>query len=226
MVPKKTDKANLENKKSLFLQIGYVIALGFLLLAFEWTKEDLKISNLGSLNEMQGETEIIPITRQEPPKPETPPKPKQVIIELNIVQDDVELDDELNLADFSSDQNDIIEIVQIQAEEEEQEEVFYIVEDMPQFQGGDLESFRNYIQANIKYPTIALENAISGTVYVNFVVNARGEIANITIVRGVDSTLDNEVVRALKAAPKWVPGKQRGKPVSVSMSIPVRFILQ
>jgi len=226
MVPKKTDKANLENKKSLFLQIGYVVALGLLLMAFEWTKEDIKLANLGSLSEMQGETEIIPITRQEQPKPETPPKPKQVIIELNIVQDDVELDDELNLADFSSDQNDIIEIVQIQAEEEDEAEVFFIVEDMPTFQGGDLESFRNYIQGSIKYPTIALENAISGTVYVNFVVNARGEIANITIVRGVDGSLDNEVVRALKAAPKWEPGKQRGKPVSVSMSIPVRFILQ
>ena len=226
MVPKKTERADLEKKKSLFLQIGYVIALGLLLLAFEWTKEDLRISNLGELKDLTGEEEIVPITRQELQKPPTPPKPKQVIIELNIVEDDVQLEDELNLEDFNSNQNDIIQIVDLSGEEEEAADVFYIVEDMPKFQGGSLDDFRNYIQGNIKYPPIAMENGISGTVYVTFVVNARGEIATITIVRGVDAALDNEVIRALKSAPRWAPGKQRGKPVNVSMSIPIKFILQ
>jgi protein TonB len=71
-----------------------------------------------------------------------------------------------------------------------------------------------------------MENGISGTVYVSFVVNRRGEIAGINIIRGVDPSLDEEVIKALKGAPKWEPGKQRGKPVNVSFSIPIKFILQ
>lgn len=104
-------------------------------------------------------------------------------------------------------------------------EVFYIVETMPQFQGEGIEAFRAYIQKNVTYPQLALENGISGIVYVSFVINRRGELTNISILRSVDPSLDEEVIRALKAAPKWEPGKQRGKPVNVSFSIPIRFIL-
>lgn len=110
-------------------------------------------------------------------------------------------------------------------EEEEDVEVFYIVETMPQFQGEGIEAFRAYIQKNVTYPQLALENGISGIVYVSFVINRRGELTNISILRSVDPSLDEEVIRALKAAPKWEPGKQRGKPVNVSFSIPIRFIL-
>jgi len=159
-------------------------------------------------------------------KPPDPPKPQKVILELNIVEDDVELEDEFQIEDFEASQDDEIEIIAMEEEEEADAEVFFIVEDMPTFQGEGLEAFRNYIQASIKYPPIAMENGISGTVYVNFVVNKVGEITGINIVRGVDPSLDNEVSRALKAAPKWSPGKQRGKPVNVSMAIPVKFILQ
>lgn len=226
MQQKKTDKADLEKKKGLFLEIGYVVALALVLLGFEWTKTDINVSSLGELQDLAGEEEIVPITRQELQKPVTPPKPQKVILELNIVEDDVELEDDLEIEDFEASQDDEIEIIVMEEEEEEEAEVFYIVEDMPQFQGEGLEAFRNYIQGSIKYPPIAMENGISGTVYVNFVVNKKGEIAQITIVRGVDPSLDNEVIRALKAAPKWTPGMQRGKPVNVSMAIPVKFILQ
>lgn len=223
---KKSPKADLEKKKSLFLEIGYVVALGLVLMAFEWTKEDVNFASLGELPDLAGEEEIIPITRQEMQKPPEPPKPQKVILELNIVEDDVELDDEFEIEDFEASQDEEIEIIAMEEEEEEEAEVFFIVEDMPTFQGGSLENFRNYIQESIEYPAIAMENGISGTVYVNFVVNQKGEITAINIVRGVDPSLDNEVIRALKAAPKWSPGKQRGKPVSVSMAIPVKFILQ
>lgn len=223
---KKSPKADLEKKKSLFLEIGYVVALACVFFAFEWTQEDVRIASLGELKDLAGEEEIIPITRQELQKPPDPPKPQKVVLELNIVEDDVELEDEFEIEDFEASQDDEIEVIAMVEEEEEEAEVFFIVEDMPTFQGGSLESFRNYIQENIDYPTIAMENSISGTVYVNFVVNTSGAITAINIVRGVDASLDNEVTRALKAAPKWSPGKQRGKPVSVSMAIPVKFILQ
>lgn len=225
METKKSKKANLENKRSIFFQIGLIIALLLVLIGFEWTKADIKVQSLGELKDLAGEEEIIPITRQELQKPPTPPKPQKVILELNIVEDDIELEDDLEIEDFEASQDDEIEIIVMQEEEEEEAEIFYIVEDMPKFQGGELENFRNYIQGSIKYPPIAMENGISGTVYVNFIVNTKGEIDKIVIVRGVDPALDNEVIRALKAAPKWTPGMQRGKPVNVSMAIPVKFIL-
>ena len=223
---KKSEKADLEKKKGLFLEIGYVLALALILVGFEWTKSDINVSSLGELQDLAGEEEIIPITRQELQKPVTPPKPQKVILELNIVDDDVDLEDDLEIDDFEASQDDEIEIIFMEEEEEEDAEVFYIVEDMPLFQGKGLEAFRNYIQGSIKYPPIAMENGISGTVYISFVVNKKGQIAAVTVMRGVDPSLDNEVLRALKAAPKWTPGMQRGKPVNVSMSIPVKFVLQ
>jgi len=228
MISKKTDRANLESKKGLFTEIGLVVALIFTLAAFEYTKEDLKTNSLMAIRDAQGDEEIVPITRQELQKQE-PPKPKTIIIDLKIVDDDIKLNDDLNFDAFDANQNDAIKIESLignQAEEEEDAQIFQIVEDMPKFQGGEIEEFRNYIQTMVKYPPLAMENGISGTVYVSFVVNRRGEIAGINIIRGVDPSLDEEVIKALKGAPKWEPGKQRGKPVNVSFSIPVKFILQ
>jgi len=230
MISKKTDRANLEKRKGLFTEIGLVIALLFTLGAAEYTKEDLKVSTLQGISQAAGDEEIIPITRQELQKQQEPPKPKTIIIDLNIVDDNVKLDDDLNFDAFDADQDEAIKIADVvgnTAEEEAEEaQIFQIVEDMPKFQGGDIDSFRNYIQATVKYPALAMENQISGTVYVSFVVNRRGEITGINILRGVDPILDDEVVKALKSAPTWEPGKQRGKPVNVSFSIPVKFILQ
>lgn len=229
MISKKTDKANLEKKKGLFTEIGLVLALLFTLGAAEYTREDLKSSKIQALRDTQGEEEIVPITRQELQKPVTPPKPTVVIMDLKIVDDDIKLDN-LDFDAFDANQNDAIKIANVigntKEEEEEESKVFLIVEDMPTFQGGTIENFRNYIQNTVKYPQLAMENSISGTVYVSFVVNRRGEVASINIVRGVDPSLDEAVINALKLAPKWEPGKQRGKPVNVSFSIPVKFILQ
>jgi TonB family protein len=104
-------------------------------------------------------------------------------------------------------------------------QVFQVVEDMPEFQGGTIETFKSWVQANVKYPTMAMENKISGTVYVKFVVNEKGNVQDINIIRSVDPILDDEVVRAMKSAPAWKPGYQKGQPVNVSFSIPVRFVL-
>lgn len=105
-------------------------------------------------------------------------------------------------------------------------EVFLIVEDMPEFDGGGLQEFSNWVNKNVKYPPIAMENGISGTVFVNFIVDKAGSIASIEIVRGVDPSLDDEVKRVLNSAPAWTPGKQRGKEVNVRMALPVKFMLQ
>ena len=78
----------------------------------------------------------------------------------------------------------------------------------------------------MKYPAVAKENGIQGTVYVNFVVWKDGKIRDVKILRGVNKMLDDEAVRVVKAMPTWNPGKQRGKPVSVSYNLPIKFTLR
>ncbi len=224
---KKSEKANLENKKSLFLQIGLVTVLSLLLIAFEWTTRDVMTGSLGELGDIVMEEEIIPITRQEEIKP-PPPPPPQIPEILQIVEDDVDIEDELKIDDIEARQNTRIEVTQFKFDDEEvsEEEIFIIVEDMPTFMGKDSNEFRNWIAANLKYPQIAAENGIQGRVFVQFVVNANGRISDAVVVRGVDPALDQEAVRIIMSSPTWTPGKQRGKPVRVRFTFPINFVLQ
>lgn len=227
MEVKKSDKANLENKKGLFLQIGYVVVLGLVLLAFEWTSKPADLGDLGALEDMNLEEEVIPITRQQNEPPPPPPPPQQTEV-INIVQNDVEIEDELELEDTEADEATQVQIVEFAEEEEtvDEQEIFLVVEDMPTFQGQEKDAFRVYIQQNLRYPVIAQENGISGRVYVSFVVDRDGSITNVQVVRGVDPSLDREAVRVVKSSPKWTPGKQRGRPVRVSFTFPIVFQLQ
>jgi protein TonB len=224
---KKSKKADLENKKGIFLQIGLVIVLGIILAAFEWSSRPNMESTLGELADMDLEEEIIPITRQQDVKPPPPPPPPKVADVLNIVEDDVEIEDELIIEDAEADQNMEIEIVEFEEEEEvAEEEVFFIVEDMPSFPGKGQAGFRAWIAKNLRYPEIAAENGISGKVYVQFAVNSKGQVVDAVVVRGVDPALDKEAARVVLASPKWSPGKQRGKAVKVQFTFPINFVLQ
>jgi protein TonB len=97
---------------------------------------------------------------------------------------------------------------------------------MPGFGGGDSNKFREYIARNLKYPEVAAENGIQGRVFVQFVVEPDGRVSNVKVVRGVDPALDREAVRVVESSPPWKPGKQRGKPVRVSFTFPIIFVLQ
>jgi protein TonB len=227
METKKTKKADLENKRGIFLQIGLIVVLGLTLAAFEWSSRPNMENTLGELADVDLEEEIIPITRQQEVKPPPPPPPPKVTEVLNIVKDDVQIDDELIVDDAEADQNMQIDIVEFQEEEEvADEEVFFIVEDMPSFQGKGQEGFREWIAQNLRYPEIAAENGISGKVYVQFAVNSKGQVVDAVVVRGVDPALDKEAIRVVMSSPKWTPGRQRGKPVKVQFTFPINFVLQ
>ena len=223
---KKSPKADLEKKRGLFLEICIVLALVGVLLAFEWTKEEVSGHSLGELMDLTGNEEIIPITRRELEEKKDVPKPIMPVLEINLVDDDVVLDEEFQLDDFEANQDDGFDVIAMEEEPEEEPEFFVIVQDMPKFQGGGLDKFRNWVQSSIEYPKIAMENGISGTVYANFIVNQNGELVKLIIVRSVESSLDNEVIRTMSSSPKWEPGRQRGKPVNVRMTIPIKFVLQ
>lgn len=104
-------------------------------------------------------------------------------------------------------------------------EVFYIVEDMPEFPGGEM-ALRQHIAGAVKYPADAVKEGIQGKVYVTFVVSTDGSVANATIARGVNPSLDAEALRVVNTLPKWKPGKQKGQAVNVSYTIPINFVLK
>jgi periplasmic protein TonB len=223
---KKSPKADLESKKTVFMQIGLVVVLSLVLIAFEWTTMDVNI-NL-SLQD-QGEVveeEIVPITLQEDIPPPPPPPPPVISDVLNIVEDDVELDLDLEILDTEMDQNTQIDFSAITFDDEVRDsEIFMIVEEMPEFPGGDA-ALQRYLSTSIRYPVIAQENGIQGRVYIRFVINQNGEVTNAEILRGVDASVDREALRVVQAMPKWKPGRQRNRAVRVSYTVPINFVLQ
>ena len=224
---KKSPKADLESKKSTWLLVGYVIVLAFMFVAFEWTKRDIKIDTSQAIADLVFEEEIIPITEQ--PEQVTPPPPEAPAIAetLTIVEDDADVEETAIVSSEELNQAVEIKYVPVAVEEEEPEEqtIFEVVEQMPDFPGGQA-ALMQYLAKNIKYPTIAQENGTQGRVIVQFVVNRDGSIVDAKVVRSVDPYLDKEALRVINTMPKWKPGMQRGKPVRVKFTVPVMFRLQ
>ena len=226
---KKTPKADLENKKSTWLLVGYVIVLAFMFIAFEWTKRDIKIDTSQAITDLVFEEEIIPITEQpEQAAPPPPPAAPPIAETLTIVEDDADVEETTIATSEETNQSVEIKYVPVAVEEEEPEEhtIFEVVEQMPEFPNGGMAGLMQYLSKNIKYPTIAQENGTQGRVTVQFVVNRDGSIVDAKVLRGVDPYLDKEAIRVISSMPKWKPGMQRGKAVRVKYTVPVMFRLQ
>ena len=225
MEAKKSKKADLEPKKAIFMQIGMIFALAVVLLAFNYRSYERGSSLNIQVRVDDTPEEIIPITKQEV-KPPPPPPPKQVTV-INIVKDDVEVEDDIEI-DVEADQETVMDdFIPVFEEEEEvvEMEIFTVVESMPGFPGGDAARMK-FLQKNIKYPQMARESGIQGTVYVTFVVEHDGSVSDVRILRGIGGGCDEEAVRVIKSMPKWNAGKQRGKPVRVQFNMPIKFTLQ
>ena len=226
MEEKKTPKANLESKKLMFTQIGLIISLLIAWAVFEVkVKADREIDESLLNREIVMDEEMVEITKQEEQKPQPVEQPQQTT-QLEIVDDNVETED-INI-NAEVEQNEIIEeyvAPEVVEEEVVEQEIFQIVEEMPQFPGGEAK-LMEYVAKNIKYPQIARETGIQGRVFVGFVVEPDGSISNVKLLRGIGGGCDEEAMRVIKSLPKWKPGKQRGKAVRVSYQIPVFFKLQ
>lgn len=225
MEAKKSPKADLESKKIIFTQLGLIIALAAILLAFEWKSYDKTVEGFGERIVEDIPEEIIPITEQNK-KPPPPPPPKKVV-QIDIVDDEVEVEDDLLIDVEADDQTEVEEYIPIEVEEEIVEEapIFTVVESMPEFKGG-MQLLYEYLGNNIKYPVMAKESGIQGKVYVTFVVERDGSITDVQVLRGIGGGCDEEAIRVVQSMPNWKPGKQRGKPVRVQYNLPVRFTLQ
>jgi protein TonB len=222
---KKSTGASLEDKKTIFTLMGFVVVLSLIYIALEWTKQEVTIYEDISMDVVaEEEIEIIQTAEVLPPPP--PPEVPEVIEVLNVVEDDVETAEIVIDTEDDKDKQVVIQApVQGPVIEEETEVVFMVVESMPSFPGGDAALFK-YLGDNIKYPVIAQESGIQGRVICQFVVNRDGSIVDIEVVRSVDKSLDAEAVRVISKMPKWTPGKQRGKTVRVKYTLPVNFRLQ
>ena len=225
---KKSPKADLENKKTSNLLAGAIIVLAVLFVGFEWSERDKKVTTDTGIAEVVFEEEIIPITEQEQPK-QAPPPPEAPKVEevLEIVENDADVEESTIQA--SDDTQQAVEVkytpVEVEEEEVEEQQIFQVVEEQPEFPGGMSECMK-WLGKNIKYPTISQENGVQGRVIVQFVVNRDGSIVDAVVARGVDPYLDKEALRVVSMMPKWKPGKQRGKEVRVRFTLPVMFRLQ
>lgn len=224
---KKSENANLENKKFTWILLGLVLVLAAHFVAFEWTQYEKEFTGeIVNAGDIVLEEEIIPITM---PEKKTVPPPPQAVTQaevLNIVEDDAEIEETTiasveDNAEFVEITDDVPVVVE---EPEEEEQIFQVVEDDPQFPGG-IQELMKYLQKNIKYPSICQEQGIQGRVIVQFVVEKDGSIADVQVIKAVNPYLDKEAVRVVSTMPKWSPGKQRGKPVRVRFTLPVTFRL-
>ena len=224
---KKSEHADLERGKGTSLLIGFVIALGVMFVALEWTQREVEDnSDLYTARDVSLNEEMIPITL--PEKKTVPPPPAAVtkaeIIE--IVEDDADIEEDImastedNVEWVDLDDFDVIEV----EPEPEEEEIFMVVEDQPEFPGGTA-ALLEYLRKNIKYPAICRENNIQGRVLVTFIVNKDGAIVEPEVVKSVNPSLDKEALRVISGMPNWKPGSQRGKPVRVKYTVPVNFRL-
>lgn len=222
---KKSPKADLQNKRGLLLEIGLCVALGLVILAFAYTPKEHRIEKI-DVNYGPVEEQITEITRQDQKPPEPPKKIEVKVMSelLEVVTNDTKVETSMTFDEFEEDL--IVEAVNTVEEEiVEDEQIFVSAETMPSFNGGDINTFRAWVQSNLKFPQIALENGISGKVILEFVVEKNGNLTGIVVLRTPDKSLSEEAIRVLKSSPKWSPGKQRNNPVRVKYTLPVEFRL-
>lgn len=227
METKKSKRADLEPKKSIFLQIGIVIALGLTLAAFEWespVKQIVVTDNWETI----GEEVVIKNTVFEDKKPA--PKPVSIPV-INIVDNDDPVDKPFDI-DMGIKPDDNIPVytppVTLTLKEEESfvdDTPFVSVQNMPEYPGG-INALKAFLATNIKFPETAARVGIEGTVYVYFVVEKDGSVSNIKTLRGINDECNEEAERVIGLLPKWKPGNQQGKNVRVSFTIPVSFNLK
>lgn len=225
---KKSKKADLEGKRSLFFQLGLMVALGLTFVAFEWTTTDVGIDEKLWTDEEIIEEEAPPITRQDQIKPPPPPPPPPQLTDIIvIVENDVELDEELEIENTELDEDYEVDFSQLETEEEDSGDPlpFFVLEEKPEFPGGEA-ALQRFIASHVRYPVICQENGIQGMVTVSFVIDEKGRVTDVKPLRAPDANLEREAVRVVSTIPDWKPGKQRGRAVKVSYNVPVRFVLQ
>ena len=197
---KKTPKADLENRRTLYTEIGLVVALLVVWGAFSYSTKEKAVASLGEDTQVVEVEDMVPITQETPPPPPEAPKIPVLSDQIDIVEDDIKVED--NFMSLEDDANlgvEIMDYVEEVKEEVVEEEAipFQLVEEKPSFNGGDANEFSKWVNSKLQYPEIAKENGVQGRVTLQFTVNPDGSVSNVKVLRGVDSSLDKEAVRVV-----------------------------
>lgn len=227
METKKTQKAALDNKRVIFLELGLIVSLLAVIGAFSYATAVKKAPVLQGVTQVVDIDELVPVTRDTPPEPPKAPAVPQISEILEIVDDDLPTTDIISFDDTQVD----VPVYDYRTEPEEnpveEEDIpFVLVEQKPAFQGGDANTFSRWIAQHLEYPEVARENGVQGRVILEFTVMKDGSVGNVKLLRGVDASLDKEALRVVSASPKWEPGRQRDRAVNVTYQFPVIFQLR
>ncbi len=234
MKSKKSNKADLENKRSIFFLIGLAVSLILLIVTVNWKTYEKRDAFLGELDIVIDEEEIVQTQRQVKKPPPPPPPPEQI----EVVEDIVELEEELIMETVEVDQDDEVEVVDFGGEETDEVLNFAVVENKPVFPGCENEKteqdradcfqrmMQKHVAKNFKFPEISKKMGSQGIIVVNFVVNKDGSISEAKVVRGVDESLDEEALRVINKLPNFEPAKQRGRPVRMAFNMPINARIQ
>ena len=234
MQNRKSFKADLENKKGLFLQIGLVLALASVWTAFEWKTYKDGPGSLGDLEMTMDDEEVLVTQRNTPPPPPPPPAPPEV---LNIVEDDKVDIDELKMESTEISDDDVFELMEVDVDDGEVFN-FVNVENKPVFPGCEdlatederLNCFntkiRQFVGKKFEFPEMAKQMGIQCKVWVSFIIEKDGKVSDITIERGVDKLLDDESLRVVNMLPKMIPANVGGRSVRMRYSLPINAKLQ
>lgn len=201
-----------------------------------------EVTTLSQLDEPEVKQEEM--KRVEPVAPPPPALKSSIKFTAPVIKKDEEVRDEdeiksqqeltqtkvtISIADVKGNDEangkDIADLKQVVTQAVEEEKVFDMVEQMPQFPGGQVELMK-WIGEHLKYPTIAQENGVQGRVTCQFVVGKDGKVREVTVLKTLDPYCDKEAVRVIMAMPNWIPGKQNGKAVAVKYTVPITFRLQ
>ena len=232
MEVKKTSRSNLENKRFIFREIGFIVALSMVFFAFETKYYQEEAKEISFPVETSDIEEVLPVfvpQRASQPLPKISVKPLDFI---EIVENEMDFENEMDVVDDNENTKGSLtgKATDWQSEYGNTDETgegdgdipFIAVEKMPRF-NGDLNT---WLRKNLRYPARCAEMGIGGKVFIEFVVEKDGSISSINVVRSADPDLSQEAIRVVKAMPKWIPGMQRDKAVRVRFTIPITFQLR
>ena len=228
MESKKSKKADLERNKVLFAEIGMVVSLAAVLAAFNVKSYDNKsFEGLSRSDCFEIPDEpIIPNTEEAPPEP--PAEIEIPMTDLVVVEDDKTPANEVLPVDYGDAFNraapELIR-VEVPVEEEVEEDVIQVAPEVEAEYPGGYGALMKFLSENIKYPQLAKEGGITGKVFITFVVEKDGSIGHVRVPREIGGGCGAEAVRVIKMMPKWSPGRQNGRPVRTSYTVPVSFSL-
>jgi protein TonB len=232
---KKYKEADTSYYQGIAARIGFIVVILMLIAFFNYSKSEEEKGFQYTVNEEEIIEQDIPVTKQTvPPKPPPPPPPPQIEVveneevieaEVEFEEQEIDIDAEFEIWDDTS-LTVMVEVPEpVEETEEEAPEIFVVVEDQPAYPGGTA-ALIQYLGENITYPPPAQESGIQGTVVVRFVVNERGDISDIVVLKDIGHGCGDEAVRVVDEMPTWKPGRQRGKAVKVYYTLPVRFKLE